>query len=129
MSNAQLNIDGINHNKKRLLELIPPEKIFGFIDFTDRNGDFVPRYLKLIKDDTELLEEIKLYWDENIGWLTDEIFNNIYNDLFQLKCICYFFEYSLDDLQCNNQNCENLVWVRHNIPEQFCSGSCRKASR
>jgi hypothetical protein len=122
-------INNINHNKKKLLDSIPDDKLENFIKFTDRNGDFVPRYLKLIKNDCDLVQEIKLYWDENIGWLDDKIFNSIYNDLFQLKCICYFFEYSLSDLQCNNKICENLVWVKHNIPERYCSSNCRKAMR
>lgn len=116
----------MNNTKKRLCELISKDKLKEYIKFTDRNGNFVPRYLKLLKTDNEVLEEIKLYWDENIGWLDDKIFITMYNDFFQLQCIVYYFEYSLNDLTCNNSKCSNLVWVKQNIPERYCSNSCKR---
>jgi hypothetical protein len=127
----------MNHNKKKLIKylenlgtIISQDHIKTFIKYSDRDGLFKPRYLQYIENDLELKEEILLYWEEHIGWLDDDLFNQLLEnntpELFLIKCQVYFFKYQYQDLICGNILCNNFVKIKNNIPLEYCCTQCLK---
>lgn len=91
--------------------------------YFNKRGILSVRLLKSItKDDLKKVDEYFLLHNLNIL--------NIPNDtnLTRLKVLSYINKFTLKDLQCKGNNCNNLVNFHNSKPGNFCSNSCKKGS-
>jgi len=91
--------------------------------YFDKRGILNTRLLKnILPDDLKILDEYFIKNNLNTLNFPDGL------KLIRLKTLCFIQKFTLNDLQCKGNNCNNLVSFHNSKPGNFCSGSCKKGS-